>query len=135
MEELNVKGLSLKSGKPVAKSILENFTESLKNPTDRLVLLDLAITPELKREGLMREVIRQVQNARKQAGLKVDDRIKLELVTHDSELEKAIDEHLDTIATETLASKLVTMGSATAEGYAIDVKVEDAALAIAFEKS
>jgi isoleucyl-tRNA synthetase len=65
------------------------------------VELDKDITPELKREGLMREVIRQVQEARKAAGLDVDDRIQLALVA-DGELGKAIEEHALAIATETL---------------------------------
>jgi isoleucyl-tRNA synthetase len=68
---------------------------------DFVVELDKNITPELKREGLMREVIRQVQEARKGAGLDVDDRIQLALAA-DGELGMAIAEHADTIATETL---------------------------------
>jgi isoleucyl-tRNA synthetase len=39
--------------------------------------LDLNITDELRQEGLMRELIRNIQQARKEAGLIVDDRIKL----------------------------------------------------------
>lgn len=99
------------------------------------VILDTTITPELKREGLMREVIRQVQNARKQAGLNVDDRIKLELVTHDTELEKAIDEHTGTIAAETLANEIILVGSAKAEGYTAEVNIDGAALALALQKA
>ncbi|HSH18736.1 MAG TPA: isoleucine--tRNA ligase [Candidatus Saccharimonadales bacterium] len=97
--------------------------------------LDLEITPELKREGMMREVIRQVQNARKQAGLNVDDRIRLELDTHDSELKQAIAEHTETITAETLATSLETSGSAAAEGYTADVTVDGAVLAIALQKA
>lgn len=103
-------------------------------PGTKKVTLNRDITPELKREGMIREVIRQVQNARKQAGLNVDDRIKLELVTHDPELEKALDEHTDTIATETLASELVMVGSAPAEGYTTEVNIDGAELAIAISK-
>lgn len=70
------------------------------------VVLAKQVTPALKREGMAREVIRNVQNARKQAGLKVDDRIELSLSTTDKELRKAIEEHQQTIATETLADNV-----------------------------
>lgn len=136
-DELNVKKVVVKLS-PHAKEIKEkNFQELWETREDHgdWVELDLVITPELKREGLIREVIRQVQNARKQAGLNVDDRIKLELVTHDAELEQAIDEHTDTIAAETLASELVMVGSAPAEGYTADLSIDGAELAIALSKS
>ena len=68
------------------------------------VAIDTEITPELKREGLAREIIRHVQSARKKAGLSVDDRIALQLETADSELRQAIDECATAITTETLAT-------------------------------
>ena len=66
------------------------------------VALDLDVTPELRREGLAREVVRAVQDARKAAGLEVTDRIVLRLQASGG-LADAIAEHRDRIAGETLA--------------------------------
>jgi len=93
--------------------------------------LDLEVTPELKREGLMREVVRHVQNARKQAGLNVDDRIELSLVADGAELKKAIVEYKDVIASETLAE---SMTEAEYE-YSVDLKVEGMSLNVSLQKA
>jgi isoleucyl-tRNA synthetase len=93
--------------------------------------LDLALTAELKREGLMREVIRHVQNARKNAGLNVDDRILLSLKSADDDLAKAINEYKEVIAAETLADK-VEEGEHT---HTSTVKVEGAILALSLQKA
>ncbi len=132
-DELNVKKVVLVSGKPTDKSVLEAW--NARFVMDVPVQLDLEITPELHREGLMREVVRQVQNARKEAGLNVDDRIHLSLDTHDEELAQAIAEYTDTIKSETLATDLVTDGTAAADGYVAEVKIETAELAIALRVS
>lgn len=93
--------------------------------------LDLEITPELKREGLMREIIRHIQAARKAAGLNVDDRIILGLTSEDKELSDAVDEHAAIIKAETLALKLEPVGS---EDYSADVTVEGKTLHIWLKK-
>lgn len=108
MDELNVK--AVKVGKVVA--------------------IDEDISPELKREGLMREVIRFVQNARKEAGLNVDDRIDLSLSTENSELSKAIQEHVETIQAETLARELTIVKG----GFETTVQVEGEELKITLQR-
>jgi isoleucyl-tRNA synthetase len=67
------------------------------------VALEIAITPELRREGLAREVVRLVQDARKSDGLDVSDRISLRWSTADPELAAALTEHGTLIANEVLA--------------------------------
>ena len=97
--------------------------------TGESVAIDEKLTAELKREGLMREVIRYVQAARKKAGLNVDDYIKLMLETDDAELAKAIDEHKETIHTETLADGVAKDGD-----YTEEVTVEGAKLTVSLSK-
>jgi isoleucyl-tRNA synthetase len=69
------------------------------------VALELELTPELRREGSAREVVRLVQDARKAAGLDVSDRIALGLEAHGA-LAEALRVHSADIAVETLATDL-----------------------------
>ena len=102
------------------------------NEVKTAVSVDKNITPELQREGMMREVIRGVQNARKQAGLNVDDRIVLQLSTADDELAKAVDEHAQTIQAETLAQTFANPGS---DSYAVVVSIDGKELTIEIKKA
>lgn len=95
------------------------------------VTIDETLTPALKREGLAREVIRFVQNARKKAGLNVDDHIVLALTADDDDLKRSIVEFGETIAQETLA----TLQPSVDDGYEERVLVEKKSLAIALRKA
>ena len=66
--------------------------------------VDKEITSELKAEGIARDLIRFVQNARKNAGFNVEDRIKLKITSENSEITEAAASHKDTIFGETLAT-------------------------------
>ena len=114
-DELNVKSVEAVTGSEL------DIPEVSAQPS---VVYDLNITPNLKREGLMREIVRHVQSARKKAGLQVDDRIILQLTTNDDQLRQAINEHRATIAAETLASFGESNGNiskATIEGAEFDI--------------
>jgi len=79
---------------------------SVVNEQGETVALDLEVTPELKQAGLAREVVRTLQEARKNAGLEVSDRITVWLTATDGELADALGKHADEIAREVLATTL-----------------------------
>ena len=118
-DELNVKSVEITTGSELEAA------ESSAQPS---VVYDFVITPELKREGLVREVIRHVQSARKKADLQVDDRIMLQLTTDNEQLRQAINEHAEVIAAETLA----TFGQS--DVYSTTVAIEGAELQITLQR-
>jgi isoleucyl-tRNA synthetase len=69
--------------------------------------LDTVLTPSLLREGLVRELVRQVNVLRKEAGLTIEDQISLALFAEDVErLEAAVEEHRATLLRGTFASSV-----------------------------
>ena len=71
-----------------------------------MVYVDVALTPELESEGYAREVIRRIQEMRKQAGLAVDAKISCEVVVQDERVTGLVDLLHDLIADEVRASCL-----------------------------
>jgi isoleucyl-tRNA synthetase len=84
--------------------VQRNEKENLKilNEGSLTVALDPEITDELREEGLVRDLIRQVQNIRKDSGLEVSDRITLRL-HGDEELRTAVENNEEYLMGETLA--------------------------------
>jgi isoleucyl-tRNA synthetase len=112
-EELNVKEVQ--------------WTKSLENS----VTLDTNLTPELKSEGISRDLIRFIQNARKEAGLEVDDRIVLNVETKDIQINDSIDNFKDQIKSETLTDKY---DKTLHDGFSSDAKIEDKDIKIILSK-
>jgi len=112
-EELNVKEVKLVSGK------------SLK------VELDTNLTDELKQEGLSRELIRLIQNARKNAKLQVDDRINLIISSDAKEVAAAYSKFKNEIHKETLT----TGQNPSAGSYTETVRLEDQEVKIELSKA
>lgn len=72
-----------------------------------MVVLDPELTPDLVKEGLARELISVLQQARKTAGLEVSDRIRVRYASTDPDVLSAIERHQASIADEVLAVELV----------------------------
>jgi isoleucyl-tRNA synthetase len=115
-------------------SVKEQAPEGWSGWADRgtQVVLDVRITPELAREGMARDVIRRVQDRRREAGLEMEDRIVLYLATPSEILRAAIDAHRDYIAGETLTTAWAS--TPPARGHSIQVTIEGHQLTIALGK-
>jgi isoleucyl-tRNA synthetase len=96
---------------------------------DQVVILDTRITPELRREGLAREVVHHIQAARKSLDLPYEARIEVTW-SADAEVAEAITRHADYIAGETLAVRLHP-GEVASDAHGGDVEGEPLRFAIA----
>lgn len=128
-EELNVKRINwVEDLDDYRASGVTNDEEA-----DKWVELDKSFTPELKSEGLSREVIRAVQKARKNAGLNVDDRIVLCLSSSDDSVSEAISAWKDNIAKEVLAKQMTNKLDDAL--YTVEAKVDKLPLSVSLKKS
>jgi len=126
--------LTLRSGQSLALTVDDQTVElssgdviitpqpksgfAVKADGEYVVALDTAITPELRAEGLAREVVRRVQDLRKSAGFDISDRIRTRYAASEG-LANAIVTHAEYIQGETLSAELASgqwpEGAATAE--------------------
>ena len=95
-----------------------------------VVALDATITPELKKEGMARELIRTIQDMRKEADYNVDDRIQISLQT-DGEAQEAITEFQKLIEEETLSKYEADL---TKSDLQKEIEVEDSKVQVAMKR-
>lgn len=121
-DELNVKQVNLD-------------IKTSKIQRELIAVIDLRITEELKQEGLAREIIRNVQNARKNSGLNVDDRIELQLASNNNDLSSVLKniQLQELIKKETLATKFNQ--SELSDAFGTVVMIETAELGIKLKKA
>ena len=98
-----------------------------------LAALNTQLTPELVQEGLVRDAVRLVQNARKNAGLEVSDYISLSLQASGA-LREALEGHRDTLQNEVLAKEL-SFEELDDASHSEQAEVEGDALTISLKKA
>jgi isoleucyl-tRNA synthetase len=90
---------------------------------DGVVTLDLTVTPELEAEGRARDLVREVQQARRAAGLHVADRIHLSLEVPggtDGDIGQAVAAHRSWLMDQTLAVDLTVVGPGGTDGQSVE---------------
>ena len=123
-EELNVKGVSY--------VILEKDEngEILSHKPAEKVDFNFEITPELRAEGLMREIIRHIQASRKKAGLNVDDRIELNFSSENEDLSGAFKKFVQEISKEVLAEKVEFSNDELEFSQTVKIEGEEAKISL-----
>jgi isoleucyl-tRNA synthetase len=106
----------------------------LERQANYAVALKLDLDDELRREGVAREVVHAVQNARKGAGLQVEDRIEL-VLSGDTRLIDALREYADYVSGETLATRLDFDGARPEGSHTETARIDGSELAIALRRA
>jgi isoleucyl-tRNA synthetase len=116
-------GITLRAGEYTLQTVVADADSDDQRavamlPGGGFVILDTTVTPELAAEGLARDVVRAVQQARRDAGLNVSDRIHLRL-SGDESVRAAIQAHSNLIKAETLATTMDLMDHSAAVQSAV----------------
>ncbi|MEC8651459.1 MAG: DUF5915 domain-containing protein, partial [Planctomycetota bacterium] len=106
----------------------DGITAAALSSNDVVLVLDTEVTPALEAEGVARDFVRLVQQARKDAGLHVSDRIHLTAEV-DGDVRAALQQHVDYVKAQVLAAEL-ELGPAAAGAFAASGKVGSEGVAV-----
>ena len=128
--------LTLPSGDDVTVDLedVEIFSEDIPgwtvaNDGALTVALDITVTDELRNEGIARELVKRIQNLRKESGFEITDRIRIQL-QHQTETDKAVNAFADYIAQQVLADSIVLVDqmeqpvTLDLEGFTVNISVQ-----------
>jgi isoleucyl-tRNA synthetase len=120
-EEFNL----LLEAKPEFKKSAQALSQN-----DSLVLLDLEISADLKDEGIARDTIRLIQEARKNAGFDISDHIELALISTEKNLNAALEKFQHEIASQTLTRAKINFSQIDDAVFSVTEKIDDAEITI-----
>ena len=85
------------------------------NDGDITVALDITVTPDLRNEGMARELVNRIQNIRKAQDFEITDRVRVQL-SGEAEVKEAVEAYRDYIASQVLASAIEILPAAEISG-------------------
>ncbi|MCB9850896.1 MAG: class I tRNA ligase family protein [Phycisphaerales bacterium] len=100
-----------------------------------VVLVDKRLTESLKQEGVARDIVRNVQNLRKDADFNIEDRIKLSVQTDDAEVSAAVAAFRDYICAETLADTFTESALAGGDANTSKINLDGANVVLQVERA
>jgi isoleucyl-tRNA synthetase len=98
-------GVTLQEGEYELRMVATDAEHTAALPDGGVVVLDTTVSPELAAEGLARDVVRVVQQARREAGLDVTDRVAVTLEAP-PDVTEAVQTHQEFLAAEVLAESV-----------------------------
>ena len=129
-------GVELQEGEFSLKLVAADPDRSAALPRNSgVVVLDTDLTDELVAEGLARDAVRAVQQARKDGGLHISDRIALTLTTSDLVLAGALRTHEALIVGEVLATSFTVVDGPADAALATTVGDDDRLVAVRFVRA
>jgi isoleucyl-tRNA synthetase len=130
--EIKIGGIKL-TEEDYSLNLIPKNTDStgVLSTNDALVELDIVITEELKLEGLARDIVRLIQQNRKEADLNISDKIHLFISTDNEEVKKAINANSTYIKEQTLSTS-IEIGDKKGE-FNFENKIENGVVKIGFE--
>jgi len=133
---IEVAGVTLEPGEFTllleAKPEMKDSASPLST-NDALVVLDTNVTPELEAEGIARDLVRMIQQARKDAGLNVSDRIELYLGASE-QVTRAVAVHREYVMEQTLAVEMLDK-KPKKQDFSTENTLDDQKVVISFSKA
>ena len=104
---------------------------AVANIGNNIVALDIELTEELIKEGILRELVRALQVCRKEADFDIQDRIYLDISSNDSKLQTIINDSLSQIKNEVLVKEFKTLDKAE---LVKEITINDAVVVVKMQR-
>ena len=135
---------SVKKGQPVSVRDFKDLPAELfeikltpkkefavANIGNNIVALDIELTDELIKEGILRELVRALQVCRKEADFDIQDRIYLDISSSDSKLQSIISDSLNQIKNEVLVKEFKSLDKAE---LVKEITINDAVVVVKMQR-